>query len=44
MVTGESIPVERRVGDAVIGGTISQDGFIQFEATAVGEETALRIH
>ncbi len=42
MVTGESIPVERRVGDAVIGGTISQDGFIQFEATAVGEETALK--
>ncbi|MCL4241700.1 MAG: heavy metal translocating P-type ATPase [Dehalococcoidia bacterium] len=42
MLTGESIPVERRAGDHVIGGTINQNGVIQVEATAVGEDTALR--
>jgi len=41
MLTGESIPVERRLGDHVIGGTINQNGVIQVEATAVGEQTAL---
>ncbi len=42
MLTGESIPVERRPGDHVIGGTINQNGVIHVEATAVGEDTALR--
>ncbi|HEY4668988.1 MAG TPA: heavy metal translocating P-type ATPase, partial [Tepidiformaceae bacterium] len=42
MLTGESIPVERRPGDHVIGGTINQNGVVQVEATAVGEQTALR--
>jgi Cu+-exporting ATPase len=42
MVTGESIPVERRPGDHVIGGTINQNGVMTVEATAVGEATALR--
>jgi Cu+-exporting ATPase len=42
MLTGESIPVERRPGEHVIGGTINQNGVIHVEATAVGEDTALR--
>jgi len=41
LVTGESIPVAKRLGDRVIGGTINQSGSIQFKATKVGEETAL---
>ncbi|MCC7363766.1 MAG: copper-translocating P-type ATPase [Dehalococcoidia bacterium] len=41
MVTGESIPVERRPGDAVIGGTVNQDGVMRVEATAVGDNSAL---
>jgi len=41
MITGESIPVERRSGDHVIGGTVNQNGVIRVEATAVGEQTAL---
>lgn len=41
MITGESIPVERSPGDAVIGGTINQNGVMYAEATAVGEGTAL---
>jgi len=42
MITGEALPVERRVGDRVLGGTVNQDGRIEVEATAVGEHTALR--
>ncbi len=41
LVTGESIPVAKRPGDRVTGGTINQSGSIQFKATKVGEETAL---
>jgi Cu+-exporting ATPase len=41
MLTGESMPVERRPGDAVVGGTINQNGVIRFEATAVGQSTVL---
>ncbi|MGH2372828.1 MAG: copper-translocating P-type ATPase, partial [bacterium] len=41
LVTGESIPVTKRTGDQVIGGTINQSGSIRFTATKVGEETAL---
>ena len=41
LVTGESIPVPKRPGDQVIGGTIDQSGSIRFTATKVGEETAL---
>src|SRR6266566_1664482 len=41
LVTGESIPVAKEVGDNVIGGSINQSGFVRFEATRVGEETAL---
>lgn len=41
MITGESIPVEKKVGDEVIGGTINKTGAFKFEATRVGKETAL---
>ena len=41
LVTGESLPVSKRPGDQVTGGTINQSGSIRFEATKVGEETAL---
>jgi P-type Cu+ transporter len=41
MITGESIPVTKREGDEVIGATINTSGSFRFEATKVGEETAL---
>ncbi len=41
MVTGESIPVEKREGDKVIGATINKSGSFQFEATRVGKNTVL---
>jgi len=42
MLTGESIPVERRPGDHVVGGTINQNGVMRVEARAVGADTALQ--
>jgi len=41
MVTGESVPAEKQVGDRVIGGTINQNGALEMEARAVGSDTAL---
>jgi Cu+-exporting ATPase len=41
MVTGESIPVEKRSGDEVIGGTLNKTGAFRFQATRVGKDTAL---
>jgi P-type Cu+ transporter len=41
MVSGESIPVERGIGDKVIGGTILEKGNIKLRATATGKETVL---
>jgi len=41
MITGESIPVEKTIGDKVIGGTINKNGYIQFKATNVGSTTVL---
>lgn len=40
-LTGESIPVDKAVGDAVTSGTINQSGFIKCRATKVGEDTTL---
>jgi len=41
MVTGESIPVDKKVGDEVIGATINKTGYFKFRATKVGSETTL---
>jgi P-type Cu+ transporter len=41
MLTGESLPVEKRPGDTVIGATLNKMGLLKFEATKVGKETAL---
>src|SRR3990172_8588343 len=41
MLTGESLPVEKKVDDAVIGGTLKPTGALHFEATRVGKDTAL---
>ncbi len=40
-VTGESIPVEKKIGDEVIGATINKTGVLKFKATRVGEGTML---
>jgi Cu+-exporting ATPase len=41
MITGESMPVEKKAGDEVIGGTMNKTGSFRFRATKVGRETAL---
>ena len=41
MLTGESIPVEKRPGDPVIGATLNKTGMFRFEATKVGKDTVL---
>lgn len=41
MLTGESIPVEKREGDAVIGATVNKNGSLRIRATKVGRDTAL---
>jgi len=41
MITGESIPAEKNVGDEVIGATINKTGSLQVEATKVGKDTTL---
>jgi len=42
LITGESIPVEKTVGDEVIGGSINQTGTLVVEVTRVGEESFLQ--
>jgi Cu+-exporting ATPase len=41
MVTGESIPVEKKIGDNVIGATMNKNGSFEFETTKIGSETVL---
>jgi len=41
IITGESIPVEKKVGSEVIGATVNKTGLLKIEATKVGEDTAL---
>lgn len=41
MLTGESIPVEKKAGDRVVGASINKNGLIKFRATKVGKDTAL---
>lgn len=41
MITGESMPVDKKVGDLVIGGTMNKQGAFQFEVTRVGGDTML---
>jgi Cu+-exporting ATPase len=41
MITGESLPVEKKIGDSVIGATVNKTGSFEFEVNRVGSETAL---
>jgi Cu+-exporting ATPase len=41
MITGESLPIEKQVGDRVIGASINKNGSFQYEATNVGEDSTL---
>ncbi len=41
MITGESMPVDKKPGDMVVAGTMNLDGYFQFNATRVGDQTVL---
>ncbi|MBE7018456.1 MAG: cadmium-translocating P-type ATPase [Ruminococcaceae bacterium] len=41
MLTGESLPVDKTVGDTVYGGTTNQNGYVRIEATKVGDATVI---
>ncbi|WP_373683676.1 copper-translocating P-type ATPase [Acinetobacter sp. YH1901134] len=41
MISGEPIPVEKKAGDQVVGGTINQNGALKIQATAVGQDSVL---
>ena len=41
MITGESMPVDKKAGDQVIGATVNKAGFVKFKATTVGRDSAL---
>jgi Cu+-exporting ATPase len=41
MLSGEPLPVDKKAGDTVVGGTINGEGLLTFKATRVGNETAL---
>lgn len=41
MLTGESIPIEKKIGDKVIGASINKSGYFKFEAQNVGDDTTL---
>ena len=40
-LTGESVPVDKQPGDAVMGATVSKTGYFEFQATKVGNDTAI---
>ncbi|MGF6906605.1 heavy metal translocating P-type ATPase [Fusobacterium sp. PH5-44] len=40
-LTGESIPVEKKVGDKVLSATVNKNGYIKFKATQIGDDTTL---
>lgn len=40
-ITGESIPVEKTIGDTVVSGTINKNGYLKIKATKVGDDTTL---
>lgn len=41
LVTGESLPVSKGIGDVVVGGSVNQNGIIKFKATKIGSDTVL---
>ena len=41
MITGEAIPVSKKIGDSIIGGTLNESGVLHVESTHVGQETTL---
>ena len=41
MITGESMPIEKQAGDAVIGGTLNQTGMLEYTVEKVGKDTML---
>lgn len=41
MISGESLPVEKQIGDTVVGATTNKNGSFEFKATRVGSETTL---
>jgi Cu+-exporting ATPase len=41
VITGESLPVEKKTGDQVVGATINKTGMLKFKATKVGKDTVL---
>lgn len=41
MITGEPIPVDKRIGDTVIGATVNKHGFLHIKVTKIGKETML---
>lgn len=41
MLTGESMPVNKAAGDAIVGGSINKNGSVKYKATKVGKDTAL---
>lgn len=41
MITGESLPITKNIGDALVGATINTNGTVEVEVTAVGEDTTL---
>lgn len=41
MITGESLPIEKKIGDKVVGATINKTGSFEFQVTNIGSETTL---